>query len=133
MEITMLQGKIHRAVVTQAEPNYVGSITIDPLLMEAAGMREYQYVQVADIENGNRLETYTIEGERGSGMICLNGAAALLVNPGDHVIIMAYATMTPEEADTHKPNVVFVNEKNEIVTSTHYERHGKLANTIGEL
>ena len=133
MEITMLQGKIHRAVVTQAEPNYVGSITIDPLLMEAAGMREYQYVQVADIENGNRLETYTIAGERGSGMICLNGAAALLVNPGDHVIIMAYATMTPEEADTHAPNVVFVNEKNEIVTSTHYERHGKLANTIGEL
>ena len=133
MEITMLQGKIHRAVVTQAEPNYVGSITIDPLLLEAAGIREYQYVQVADIENGNRLETYTIEGERGSGMICLNGAAALLVNPGDHVIIMAYAAMTPQEADTHVPNVVFVNEKNEIVTKTHYERHGKLANTIGEL
>ncbi len=133
MEITMLQGKIHRAVVTQAEPNYVGSITIDPLLLEAAGIREYQYVQVADVENGNRLETYTIEGERGSGMICLNGAAALLVNPGDHVIIMAYATMTPDEADKHVPNVVFVNEKNEIVTKTHYERHGKLANTIGEL
>lgn len=133
MDITMLQGKIHRAVVTQAEPDYVGSITIDPLLLEAAGIREYQYVQVADIENGNRLETYTIEGERGSGMICLNGAAALLVNPGDHVIIMAYASMTPEEADKHVPNVVFVNEKNEIVTSTHYERHGKLADTIGEL
>lgn len=130
MEITMLQGKIHRAVVKQAEPDYVGSITIDPILMEAAGIREYQYVQVADVENGNRLETYTIEGEPGSGMICLNGAAARLVNPGDHVIIMAYATMTPEEADRHVPNVVFVDENNRIITKTHYERHGKLADTI---
>lgn len=133
MEITMLQGKIHRAIVTQAEPDYVGSITVDPMLLEAAGIREYQYVQIADVENGNRFETYTIEGEPGSGMICLNGAAALLVNPGDHVIIMAYATMTPEEADKHVPNVVFVNSKNEIVTKTHYERHGKLEHTVGEI
>ena len=130
MEISMLQGKIHRAVVTQAEPDYVGSITIDADLLKAAGIREYQYVQVADVENGNRLETYTIEGKPGSGMICLNGAAARLVSPGHHVIIMAYASMTPEEADSHIPNVVFVNEDNSIKTVTHYERHGKLADTI---
>ena len=130
MEITMLQGKIHRAVITQAELNYVGSITIDSDLLKAAGIREYQYVQIVDIENGNRLETYTIEGEAGSGIICLNGAAARLVSPGDHVIIMAYANMTPEEADKHVPNVVFVNENNSIRTKTHYERHGKLADTI---
>ena len=127
MEISMLQGKIHRAVVTQAEPDYVGSITIDTSLMEAAGIREYQYVQVADVENGNRLETYTIAGEPGSGVICLNGAAARLVNPGDHVIIMAYASMTPSEAEQHVPNVVFVDEKNQIKRMTHYEKHGRLA------
>ncbi len=133
MEITMLQGKIHRAIVTEAKVDYVGSITVDPVLLEAAGIREYQYVQIVDIENGNRFETYTIEGEPNSGMICLNGAAALKVEPGDHIIIMAYANMTPSEADTHVPNVVFVNSKNEIVTKTHYERHGKLEHTIGDL
>ncbi|MEG0805471.1 MAG: aspartate 1-decarboxylase [Lachnospiraceae bacterium] len=126
MEITMLKGKIHRAVVTQAEPDYVGSITIDSELMKAAGILEYQYVQVADVENGNRLETYTIEGEPGSGMICLNGAAARLVTPGDHVIIMAYSSMTPEEAATHQPTVVFVTEDNQLSTVTHYEKHGQL-------
>ena len=79
MQITMLKGKIHRAVVTQSELNYIGSITIDPTLMEAAGIYEYEKVQVVDVDNGNRLETYTIAGERNSGMICLNGAAARCV------------------------------------------------------
>ncbi len=130
MELTMLKGKIHRGVVTQAELNYVGSITIDADLIEAAGMLEYQYVQIANIENGNRFETYIIEGKRGSGMICLNGAAARLVTPGDHVIIMAYASMSPAEAALHKPSVVFVDEQNKITTVTHYEKHGVLSNTI---
>ena len=98
MELTMLKGKIHRAVVKQAELNYVGSITIDPELMDAAGILEYEMVQIVDVENGNRFETYTICGEAGSGMICLNGAAARQVQVGDHVIIMCYASMTPEEA-----------------------------------
>ena len=133
MELTMLKAKIHRATVTQADVNYVGSVTIDSLLLEEAGILEYEKVQVVDVDNGNRFETYTIAGEPGSGIICLNGAAAHCVTIGDKVIIMAYANMTPEEADKHVPNVVFVNSKNEIVTKTHYERHGKLEHTIGEL
>ena len=89
MLINMLKGKIHRATVVQAELNYVGSITVDPELMDAAGILEYEYVQIVDVENGNRFETYTIAGEPGSGMICLNGAAARQVAVGDHVIIMS--------------------------------------------
>ena len=87
MLLNMLKGKIHRAVVTQAEVDYVGSITIDEELMEASGIHEYEQVQVVDVDNGGRLETYAITGERGSGVICLNGAAARLVQPGDRVII----------------------------------------------
>ena len=94
----MLKGKIHRAVVKQADLNYVGSITVDTELLEAAGIMEYELVQIVDVENGNRFETYTIAGEPGSGMICLNGAAARQVAVGDHVILMCYAQMTPEEA-----------------------------------
>lgn len=127
MNITMLKGKIHRAVVRQAELNYVGSITVDPELMEAAGILEYEMVQIVDIENGNRFETYTICGEPGSGMICLNGAAARQVQVGDHIIIMCYAQMTPEEANGHKPMVVFVNDDNKICQISHYEKHGELA------
>ena len=125
MELTMLKGKIHRAVVKQAELNYVGSITIDPELMDAAGILEYEMVQI-DVENGNRFETYTICGEAGSGMICLNGAAARQVQVGDHVIIMCYASMTPEEAKTHRPKVVFVDEENKIHQVSRYEKHGEL-------
>lgn len=127
MNLTMLKGKIHRAVVKQAELNYVGSITVDPELMEAAGILEYEYVQIVDVENGNRFETYTICGEPGSGMICLNGAAARQVQVGDHVIIMCYAQMTSEEAKEHKPNVVFVNDENHIIQVSKYEKHGELA------
>lgn len=126
MMITMLKSKIHRAVVVQAELNYVGSITIDSSLMEAAGILEYEKVQIADVENGNRFETYVIAGEPGSGMICLNGAAARQVQVGDHVIIMAYAEMTPEEAKEQKPQVVFVDEENQIKRIAHYEKHGEL-------
>ena len=126
MYLKMLKGKIHRAVVQQAELNYVGSITVDPELMEAAGILEYENVQIVDIENGNRFETYTIAGEPGSGMICLNGAAARQVLTGDHVIIMAYAQMTPQEAEEFKPQVVFVDEENKISRVTTYEKHGQL-------
>lgn len=123
----MLKGKIHRATVVQAELNYVGSITIDPELMEAANIMEYEYVQIVDVENGNRFETYTIAGESGSGMICLNGAAARQVAVGDHIIIMCYAQMTPEEAKEHKPYVVFVDDKNEIKQVSRYEKYGVLS------
>ena len=94
--------------------------------MDAAGILEYEKVQVADVERGTRLETYVISGEPGSGVICLNGAAAHLVTPGDKVIIMCYAQMTPEEAHESKPRVVFVDEDNKIARLTRYERHGRL-------
>ncbi len=127
MYLKMLKGKIHRAVVKQAELNYVGSITVDPELMKAAGILEYENVQIVDIENGNRFETYTIAGDAGSGMICLNGAAARQVLTGDHIIIMAYAQMTPEEAQKFRPQVVFVDEDNKIREITTYEKHGEIA------
>ena len=126
MVLNMLKGKIHRATVTQAEVDYIGSITIDQDLMDAAGILEYEKVQVADVERGTRLETYVISGEPGSGVICLNGAAAHLVTPGDKVIIMCYTQMTPEEARESKPRVVFVDEDNKIARLTRYERHGRL-------
>jgi aspartate 1-decarboxylase len=127
MEITLLKAKIHRAMVKQADLDYVGSITIDTRLLRESGIREYEKVEIADITNGNRLETYAIAGEEGSGMICLNGAAAQLVNPGDKIIIMAYATMTPEEAEVHRPVVLFVDDDNNIVRKATYEKHGLLA------
>ncbi len=126
MVLNMLKGKIHRATVVQAELDYVGSITIDEDLMDAAGILEYEKVQVADVNNGNRLETYVIAGERGSGMICLNGAAAHYVEVGDKVIIMCYAQMDQAEARAFQPHVVFVDEKNAISRITRYEKHGRL-------
>ncbi len=126
MTIEMLKGKIHRAKVMQAELDYVGSITVDKDLTDAAGIIEYEKVQIVDVNNGNRFETYVISGERGSGMICLNGAAARCVSVGDKVIIMAYAQMTPEEAEAYKPSVVFVDEDNKPVRVTSYEKHGLL-------
>ncbi len=126
MFLNMLKGKIHRATVVQAEIDYVGSITIDEKLMEAAGILEYERVQVVDVNNGNRLETYVIAGEKGSGMICLNGAAAKLVEVGDKVIIMCYAQMTAEEFKDNPPRVVFVDDNNKINRITRYEKHGLL-------
>lgn len=119
MQRFMLHSKIHRATVTQADLHYVGSLTIDMDLMDAAGMLPGQQVDVVDIDNGNRLTTYAIEGERGSGIVCINGAAARLVSPGDLVIIIAYAAMDDEEARTFEPNVVFVDQDNRIVEQYH--------------
>ena len=107
MLITLLKSKIHCARVTEANLNYMGSITIDEDLMDAAGMLEGEQVHIVNNNNGERFITYIIKGERGSGAICLNGAAARLVQPDDVVIIMAYAQMTPEEAKEFKPAVIF--------------------------
>lgn len=126
MQLTILKSKIHRAIVTEAKLNYVGSITIDSELMEKAGIIEYEKVQVVDVDNGNRLETYVIAGERNSGVMCLNGAAARYVQPGDKVIIMTYCQMDEKEALDFKPTVIFVNEDNSIKEITHYERHGEI-------
>lgn len=127
MILNMLKGKIHRATVVQAELDYVGSITVDQDLLDAAGILEYEKVQIVDVNNGSRFETYTISGERGSGMICLNGAAARCVSVGDKVILMAYAQLTPEEVSNgYAPQVVFVDEENKIVRTTTYEKHGLL-------
>lgn len=126
MTIQMLKGKIHRATVVQAELDYVGSITVDEDLLDAAGIREYEKVQIVDVNNGQRFETYTIAGQRGTGMICLNGAAARCVCVNDKIILMAYADMTPEEASVHRPTVVFVNDDNSIARITSYEKHGHL-------
>lgn len=128
MYINVLKSKIHRATVVQAELNYVGSITIDETLMETAGILEYEKVQIVDIDNGSRFETYVIAGEKDSGMICLNGAAARMVQTGDKIIIMCYAQMTPEEHKENKPKVVFVDEKNHISRISNYEKHGLLEN-----
>lgn len=131
MLLNMLKGKIHRATVVQAELDYVGSITIDEDLLDLAGILEYEQVQIVDIDNGNRFETYTIAGKRGSGMICLNGAAARCVSVNDKIIIMAYASMTAEEFKQNPPKVVFVDENNKVSRVTNYEKHGKLSD-MGE-
>lgn len=115
MLLTMLKAKIHRATVTQSELHYVGSVTVDALLLEASGILPGELVSIVDITNGARLETYTIEGEPGSGVISINGAAAHLVFPGDMVILIAYAQMTPEEAREFVPSIVHVDENNRIV------------------
>ena len=127
MQRTMLKSKIHRATVTQADLHYVGSVTIDADLMEAADLLEGEQVTIVDIDNGARFETYVIAGERGSGMICLNGAAARCVQVSDKIIIMAYCMMDEQEAKEHKPLVVFVDEQNAITTVTRYEEHGRLS------
>lgn len=126
MVLEMLKSKIHRATVVQADLDYVGSITIDEKLMEQSGILEYEKVQVADVNNGERFETYVIAGEANSGMICVNGAAAHKVNIGDKLIIMSYAQMTEKEAKENPPRVVFVDDENKITRVTNYEKHGKL-------
>lgn len=109
-----LFSKIHRATVTDANLNYVGSITIDETLMKAAKIMEFQKVDILDVNNGERFQTYVIKGNQNSGCICLNGAAARKVQPGDKVIIVSYASLTPEEIKTHKPTVVMVDDENKI-------------------
>ncbi len=112
MQIELLKSKIHRATVTDANLNYEGSITIDKALMEAAGILPFEKVGILNVNNGARFDTYVIEGERDSGTICLNGAAARMVQKGDLVIIVAYVSLTPEEARVWKPVVVRVNAQN---------------------
>ena len=115
MQRTMLYAKLHRVTVTQADLNYVGSVTIDRTLIEAARLLPGERVDVVDVTNGNRLTTYVIEGEAGTGLVCINGAAAHLIQPGDTVIIIAYAQMDEVEARTFVPRVVFVDHANRIV------------------
>lgn len=126
----MLKGKIHRATVTQAELNYVGSITIDKELMEASHILEYEKVQIADVDNGERFETYVIAGPRESGMICLNGAAARCVSVGDKIIIMSYCQLDLEEAKSTKPYVVLVDDDNKIDKEVRYEKYGLLTEEL---
>lgn len=126
MFLTIFKSKIHRAVVTQANLNYVGSITIDEALMEAADIMPNEKVQVVNNNNGARLETYVIPGPRDSGVICLNGAAARLVQPGDNVIIITYAMMDRKEASAFKPTVVLVDEQNKVDRIIE-EKHGETA------
>lgn len=127
MILNLLKAKIHCATVTEANLQYMGSITIDEALMEAAGILANERVQITDNNNGARMETYVIPGERGSGVICLNGAAARCVQPGDIVIIMAYAFMEEAEAKVYQPKVVMVNEKNEVREIRTIEYHGQTA------
>ncbi len=124
MLLTMFKGKLHRAVVTQADINYVGSVTIDSELLAQSGILPGERVQIVNLNNGERFETYTIPGEAGSGVICINGAAARLVQVGDRVIIIAYALMEPEEAKAFQPRVLVLDESNRIVRIKHEEIHG---------
>jgi aspartate 1-decarboxylase len=116
MQRTMLKSKIHRASVTDCDLHYVGSITIDPDLLEAADIREFEQVAVVDVDNGARFETYTIAGEPGSGDMKVNGAAARLVHKGDTIIVISYAAYDPDELQNYNPRVVHVNAHNEIIT-----------------
>lgn len=126
MILNLLKAKIHCATVTEANLHYMGSITIDEALMEQAGILPNERVQVVNNNNGERLETYTIPGPRGSGVICLNGAAARLAQPGDIVIIMAYAFFQEDEAKTYKPTVVMVDENNHVREICKVEYHGEI-------
>jgi aspartate 1-decarboxylase len=114
MLLDIFKSKIHRVKVTQAELNYVGSITIDANLLDAANILEGEKVQIVNLNNGERLETYTIKGERGSGTVCLNGPAARKVQVGDTVILISYAQMTPEEAKAYSPTIIFPDENNRL-------------------
>lgn len=123
MKLTMFKSKLHQMKVTEANLHYEGSITIDRELLDEAGILPYEKVQVLNITNGSRLETYTISGEAGSRVCCLNGAAARLTQVGDRIIVIAYAEMTPEEAKNHKPKVVIVDENNDpkkVINETEY-------------
>ena len=126
MFLNMFKSKIHRATVTEANLNYVGSITIDKTLLKKSGILPGEKVQIVNNNNGARLETYTIEGEADSGVICLNGAAARLVQPRDQIIIIAYCLIDQEEAKTFKPNILILDEKNKIIEELSEEVHGDI-------
>ena len=116
---TMLKSKIHRARVTDADLDYEGSVTLDPVLMEAADLLPHEQVHLLDIDNGARLTTYAIEGERGSGEVIVNGAAAHLIHKGDTIIILSYISVANDEAPDFKPSLVYVNDANDIVRTAH--------------
>jgi aspartate 1-decarboxylase len=124
--LTLCKSKLHRATVTRADLHYVGSITIDGALMDAAGMLPFERVQVVDVANGERFETYALVGASGSGTICVNGAAARLVQVGDPIIIIAYAQFTPEEAQRHHPAIVLLKPDNTILEKLSPERAAQL-------
>ncbi|WP_010243200.1 aspartate 1-decarboxylase [Acetivibrio cellulolyticus] len=126
MFVNIMKSKIHRARVTEANLNYVGSITIDEDLMDIADLMKNEKVQIVNNNNGNRFETYVIPGERGSGMICLNGAAARLVHPGDVIIIISYGLFEKNEAKEYNPKIVFVDENNKVVEIKDKEQHGEI-------
>ncbi|GAB6086594.1 aspartate 1-decarboxylase [Alkaliphilus crotonatoxidans] len=126
MYLTFFKSKLHRATVTEANLNYVGSITIDEALLEAAGIYPNEKVQIVNNNNGARFETYVIKGERNSGVICLNGAAARLVQPGDQVIIIAYCLIEESEVGNFQPKVVILGENNQILKQTRGEVHGEV-------
>ncbi len=126
MFINLMKSKIHRARVTEANLNYVGSITIDEDLMDTADLMKNEKVQIVNNNNGNRFETYVIPGERGSGMICLNGAAARLVHPGDVIIIISYGLFERKEAKEFNPKIVFVDENNKVMEIKAEEKHGEI-------
>jgi len=123
---TMMKSKLHRATVTEANLNYVGSITIDEDLMDAADLLENEKVQIVNNNNGARLETYVIKGARGSGVICLNGAAARLVQPGDNVIIISYSLMTEEQSRSYKPTIVVLDANNKPIQLMNGEIHSTI-------
>lgn len=126
MLLNMFKGKIHRATVTQAELDYVGSITIDKLLLDASGILPGEKVQIVNVNNGARLETYTIEGPEGSGVICLNGAAARSVHVGDRVIIISYCWIEEDKAQSLVPKAIFVDDNNKIIERSDREIHGEV-------
>ena len=119
--IEMLKGKIHRAMVTEANLNYIGSLTLDEDLMDAAGFIEYEKIQVLDVTNGNRIETYIIRGTRGSGKVCINGAAAHLIHKDDLIIIVSYCQIDNAESQNHTPKIVQVNTKNKVTFKSNEE------------
>ena len=114
----MLKGKVHRATVTEADLDYMGSLTLDADLMDAAGLKEYEKIHVLDITNGSRLETYILQGERGSGQVCINGAAAHLIDVGDLVIIISYCKLSEEESIYHQPKIVYVDADNRVISKS---------------
>ncbi len=116
---TMLKSKIHRATVTDANLHYEGSVTIDPILMEAADLLPFGQVHLLDIDNGARLTTYVIEGERGSGQMCVNGAAAHMIHRGDTIIAISYMTVSEDEAQRHDPKLIYVDQENNIIRTGH--------------
>ena len=121
MFIEMLKGKIHRATITEANLDYIGSLTLDEDLMDAAGLKEYEKIQVLDITNGNRIDTYIICGKRGSGKVCINGAAAHLIHKDDLVIIVSYCQLDETEAQNHSPQIIHVNSENKVVFKSNEE------------